>query len=581
MRTQKNLPEIPAQFGASPIATHPAMKDISGGADVIIVDSSVHSPFLAEASLVAIAVSGGASHILHYVNPAFCRLFGKSHPEFLGRPFPDVVPEGASVTAGLLLDRVFRSGEAESLTDDTLVPQQPDGEVPSWSYTVWPLLDRWGRPIGLVTQVSHTANRVPASNEAYAVMLTANQQLVLAALHESERSEALLLADRAKDEFLAMLAHELRNPLAAIRTGVYLVSQRAGSAAPELQPDCALIERQIGHLARLLDDLLDVSRITSGKIELRMEQMDLLRVVEQAIVTTAPLMASRRHEFTATWPPEAVCVDGDPARMEQILTNLLQNAGKYTDPGGRIWITIETDHEIHTNPSSLSGAGEAVIRVRDTGIGIAPEALPHIFDLFVQTDRSLDRSQGGLGIGLTLVRRLVQMHGGSVVAHSAGRGQGSEFVVRLPMQEATQDVSVITVAPSAPEMSAPAAGARVLVVDDNVEGAEVLGSVLELWGYEVEIVYSGKDAIRVAAAAPPEIILLDIGLPEMNGYEVARTLRTQPSLNETLLVAVTGYGQETDRGHSLDAGFDHHLTKPVNLDQLRATISARSGRAAP
>ncbi|MDQ2730983.1 MAG: PAS domain-containing sensor histidine kinase, partial [Armatimonadota bacterium] len=431
------------------------MKGMSGSNGVVFIDSSVHSPFLAEDSAVAIAVSDGETHILHYVNPAFCQLFGSAAPEFVGRPFPEVVPEGVTVIIEMLLDRVFSSGEAESLADDSFVahPGSPSQtQAPYWSYTVWPLLDPWGRPIGLVTQISHATQRLPATPESYSVMLTANQQLVLAAIHESERAEMLLLADRTKDEFLAMLAHELRNPLAAIRTGVYLVSQRAGNVAPALAPDCALIERQIGHLARLLDDLLDVSRISSGKIDLRKERMDLMRVVQHAVLTTSPLMVSRGHELTATVPPKPVCVDGDPARLEQVLTNLLQNAGKYTDPGGHIWLTIETVDAPWTNPSQPAKAGEVVIRVRDTGIGIAPETLPHIFDLFVQTDRSLDRSQGGLGIGLTLVRRLVEMHGGSVVAHSDGRGQGSEFVVRLPLLETAEDFLPAPVAPVYPEV---------------------------------------------------------------------------------------------------------------------------------
>ncbi|HET6387575.1 MAG TPA: ATP-binding protein, partial [Armatimonadota bacterium] len=406
----------------------------------IIIGTHVSSPFLAEASLTAIAVSEGPAHVLQYVNPAFCRLYGRTAPEFLGRPFPEVIRDRGTADAAPLLDRVFRGAEAEYLTDEAASDDSvPGSRGASWHYTVWPLLDQTGHPIGLVTQVSNVAAHVPSADEAYVVMRTANQQLLLAALREGERSETLVLADRAKDEFLAMLAHELRNPLAAIRTGVYLVSQHAGRAAAEIHQECDLIERQIRHLARLLDDLLDVSRITQGKINLRMERIDIVPVAQHAIRTIQPLADATPHELSVDLPSEPVWVDADPDRMEQVIVNLLHNAVKYTNPGGRIWLRVGTQQNAADGGAPSAGDGDAVIRVRDTGIGISPENLSNIFDLFVQTDRSFDRSQGGLGIGLTLVRRMIEMHGGSVVAESDGIGRGSEFVVRLPLQKAVEN----------------------------------------------------------------------------------------------------------------------------------------------
>jgi signal transduction histidine kinase len=370
-------------------------------------------------------------------------------------------------------------------------------------------------------------------------------------------------ADHRKDEFLAMLAHELRNPLAPIRNAVY-VMRLLGSDRPEVERARDVIDRQLQHLARLVDDLLDVSRITRGKIQLQLESIDVAVAVANAVETTRPLIEARKHELILSLPQEPVRVRADLARLAQILANLLNNAAKYTEEGGRIWLTVEQE------------GSEVVFRVRDTGAGISPEMLSRVFDLFTQADQSLDRSQGGLGIGLTLVHRLVELHHGSVEGFSQGPGQGSEFIVRLPALggELSQEMAGNGGA------TAPGTGTRcrVLVVEDNIDAAECLALVVRLDGHEVRTVYDGLAALQVAEAFRPEIILLDLGLPKMDGYEVARRLRDQPGGNGLLLVAVTGHGQEEDRLRACQAGFDYHLIKPVDPEMLRRVIASRTGR---
>jgi CheY-like chemotaxis protein len=317
-----------------------------------------------------------------------------------------------------------------------------------------------------------------------------------------------------------------------------------------------VVDRQVRHLTRLVDDLLDVSRITRGKIRLQLAPLDVAGPVSAAVETSRPLIESRGHEFHLSLPPERVCVKADAARLSQVLSNLLNNAAKYTDQGGHIWLTVERD------------GGDVVFRVRDTGPGIPADVLPRIFDLFTQADQSLDRSQGGLGIGLTLVRRLVEMHGGSVQALSPG--QGSEFIVRLP---ALTDAHP-TPAPSNGEAARPAGGGhrRILVVDDNADSADTLAMLARLDGHEVWTAHTGAAALEAARAVRPEVVLLDIGLPGMDGYEVARRLRDGAAGGPLLLAAVTGYGQEADRNRSRQAGFDMHLVKPVEPEVLRRLL---------
>jgi len=374
--------------------------------------------------------------------------------------------------------------------------------------------------------------------------------------------EAAESANRAKDEFLAMLGHELRNPLSPILTALQLMKLQGPEGSERAR---AIIERQVNHLTRLVDDLLDVSRITRGKVELRTEVVEMADVVAKAIEMASPLLEQRAHTLTVDMSRFGLCVDGDPVRLSQVVSNLLTNAAKYTPPGGHI--TVRAEH----------AEGEVVLRVRDTGIGIAPEVLPHIFDLFVQERQAIDRSQGGLGLGLAIVRNLIERHGGSVLAHSEGLGRGSEFVVRLPGVAQPCDLAGPLAAPEGgPELVYRAGVSRILVVDDNEDAAEMLVDALTRKGYETRVAYDAPTALRVAAAFSPDIAFLDIGLPVMDGYELAAHLRKIPGLSGLRLIAVTGYGQESDHRKSLEAGFDHHLVKPVDVAAIEAVVTARS-----
>jgi signal transduction histidine kinase/CheY-like chemotaxis protein len=372
--------------------------------------------------------------------------------------------------------------------------------------------------------------------------------------------EGLREANRRKDEFLATLAHELRNPLAPIKNSLQILKMaRLDRATAERTR--GIMERQVYHLVRLVDDLLDVSRVMRGKVELRMEPVELATVVARAVETAQPLIETQGHELTIHLPAESLPLEADPVRLAQVVANLLTNAAKYTEPGGRITLTARREGD------------RAVLSVRDTGIGIAPDMLPKVFDLFVQVDHATTKTQGGLGIGLTLVKNLVEMHQGEVEARSAGLGQGSEFVVRLPLSTRTQPETNNQERDGRRESGLPA-GHRLLVVDDNQDAGESLAMLLRLKGHEVRIVSDGCSALEVVKEYPPELIFLDIGMPGMDGYEVARRLRQQPGLESVRLVALTGWGQPEDRRRSKAAGFDSHLVKPPELKDLDALLTA-------
>jgi PAS domain S-box-containing protein len=374
-----------------------------------------------------------------------------------------------------------------------------------------------------------------------------------------QRLEDLAEADQQKNAFLAMLAHELRNPLAPMRNALYLMKMpEAGGGMVTQARD--MMERQLHCLVRLVDDLLDVSRIIRSKIELKKEPVDLAVAVARAVETAQPVIDAQGHRLAILLPAQPLWVEADLIRLAQVIANLLMNAAKYTDEAGRISLTVERDGEA------------AVVCVRDSGVGIPPELLPRIFDLFVQGDRSLARSQGGLGIGLTLVKRLVEMHGGGVTATSAGAGRGSEFTVRLPaLPEGRGGEGHGAMGVRAHVTDA--LRKRVLVVDDNVDAAESIAMILRVSGHDVRCVHDGPSALQAAKAYRPDVVVLDIGLPGMSGYHVARQLREQPEFRRTPLVAMTGYGQEEDHRLSQEAGFDHHLTKPVDPDALQAFIA--------
>lgn len=368
-------------------------------------------------------------------------------------------------------------------------------------------------------------------------------------------NDELRRADRQKDEFLAMLAHELRNPLAAI-ANIVPVLARSPANDEAFDRKMAILNRQTHALSALVDDLLDVSRITRGRIELRLQRVDLAEVVSRAVDSMREAAADARQELRAELPQGSVPVEGDPVRLEQIVVNLLTNATRYTPVGGRITVSLRT----HGTTAELL--------VEDTGIGLAPDALERIFGMFAQAASSSRESQGGLGIGLTIVRSLVELHGGTVTAGSAGLGQGAEFSVSLPLAAPAESPPR-----PAPEPAA-RGGKRILVVDDSVDVAEALAARLRLKGHEVTMAHDGRSALLLAQQTPPEVILLDIGMPGMNGYELARRFRQQPSLRTTALAAITGYGQPQDRERARDAGFDAHFVKPVNIDALNAFILA-------
>jgi len=364
------------------------------------------------------------------------------------------------------------------------------------------------------------------------------------------------IANRTKDDFLAMLGHELRNPLSPILIALELMRLKGIGA---LKKEHAVIERQAQHLVRMVDDLLDVARIAQGKIALRPERGELARLVAQAVETVSPLLEERQHFLQVEVPETGMEVMADPLRFAQVLVNLLTNAAKYTNPGGRISVSAAIEQ------------GLAVVRVRDNGIGIAPDMLPQLFDKFVQERQALDRSRGGLGLGLAIARSIAALHGGSVTAASEGEGKGSEFVVRLPLVPAQ---SAPSVPPQPPSIgSGPCPRRRVLLVDDNPDVLEGLRTLLEVHGHQVETAADPAGALRASQHFSPDIAILDIGLPGMDGYELAAELRQQPGFASTHLVAMTGYGQPADHKRSHAAGFAAHLVKPVSASELYALLN--------
>ena len=405
------------------------------------------------------------------------------------------------------------------------------GQARWMAYKVLSLPDAAGRPVAIATVSQDVTERK---------QLEDNLRSLAADLSE---------ADRRKNEFLAMLAHELRNPLAPITNAARAL--RLGGDPETVRASADMLERQVGQMSRLVDDLLDMSRITRGRIELRKRRVDLASIIHQAVEAVRAQYTSMNHELTVTLPSRPLQLDADPARLAQVIGNLLNNACKFTDPGGHVWLSVEEESDT------------AIVRVRDNGIGIAAEHLPGLFEMFAQVDTSLERSRDGLGIGLTLVKTLVQMHGGSVDARSDGLGRGSEFTIRLPIAAALPEA-----VPTAPVAPLTAASRRVLIVDDNDDGAESLSVLLELAGHQTWKAHDGVEAVEATGRLRPDVVLLDIGLPRMNGYQACREIRKQPWGKMVVLIALTGWGQDEDRLQSRDAGFDAHMVKPVDHDRL-------------
>lgn len=364
--------------------------------------------------------------------------------------------------------------------------------------------------------------------------------------------------DRRKDEFLAMLAHELRNPLAPIGAASDLL-RLAHLDPARIRQTSEIIARQVKHMTSLIDDLLDASRVSRGLVKLKLSPIDARQLVSNAVEQVRPLVDARHHRLTVQTPPQTAMVHGDPKRLIQVITNLLNNAAKYSPEGGNLLLTMDVEPD------------RVVIRVTDDGIGMAPTVLEHVFELFTQAERTSDRSQGGLGIGLALVKSLIELHGGTVSATSAGIGKGSQFTVFLPrvmVKEVPDDPGKLV------RSAAPVKGRRMLVVDDNVDAAHMLAMLLQATGHETMVEHTAKSALERARTDVPEVCLLDIGLPDLDGNDLARQLRAQPETARSILIAITGYGQEQDRKRTAESGFDHHLVKPVDMEHLLDLLSA-------
>src|SRR5262245_26391273 len=509
----------------------------------------------------AIVTSGADFGNIQLYNPQAGALEIVAHrgfrPDFLAYFRRVRVDEGSACA------QAMRSGQRIILEDVELDPAfEPHRRIAAAAgyraVQSTPLKSRNGSVLGMLSTHFRLPQRVSERNQR---LLDLYARHAADLIERLRTEEALIEADRRKDEFLAVLAHELRNPLAPVRNAVAVMRLRDVDD-PNLRWARDIIDRQVQQMTRLVDDLLDVSRITRGKVKLQKESVDLAAVVARAVEISRPLIDARRHGLAVTLPPEPVRLEADATRLAQVVANLLNNAAKYTEEQGLIWLTVERD------------GGEAVVRVRDTGVGIPAEMLAQVFDLFTQVAHSEDRSQGGLGIGLTLARSLVEMHGGSVRAHSDGPGQGSEFVVRLPLlAELRSEASGPGVNGRLVESSA----RRILVVEDNVDAADSLAMLLRLLGNDVRTAHDGPAALAAARAYRPDVVLLDLGLPRMSGYEVCRRLREEHFANGPLVVALTGYGQDEDRRRTREAGFDRHLVKPVNPEELREVLAEGHG----
>jgi PAS domain S-box-containing protein len=479
----------------------------------------------------AVIATDGRGHVT-FTNPVARSLTGWEDAEAVGKNLEDIFQIVSETTREPIenpVARVLREGMVIGLGNHTTLIARDGSECP---------IDDSAAPI----RIGHE----PISGVV----------LVFRDVTERRRAEAAAReAERRKDAFLAMLAHELRNPLAAIKSALTL-SQRTDS---QEQLDWArdVTERQVGHLSRMVDDLLDVSRFNQGKIHLRRELIDVASILRCAEQAALPLIRERNHCLSVSCEPASLLIEADPTRLEQILVNLLTNAAKYSEAGGRIWLSAGLEGE------------EVVFRLRDTGVGISEDLLENMFDLFVQGDRSLARSEGGLGIGLTLVQALSRLHGGTITASSAGVGKGSEFMVRLPAWKPTMiPVESVQTPGLIPEVEVSPRNLRILVVDDNVDTARGLARLLKHIGHAVEVAHDGPSAIEIARTLLPDSVLLDIGLPGMDGYKVAEQLRSEACGKDAVVIAVSGYGQDEDRRRSMAAGCNHHMTKPVDFDDL-------------
>ena len=504
--------------------------------DQRVRDQQFYTRSLIESNIDAL-ITTDPRGIISDVNKQMEELTGCTRDELIGAPFKDYFTNPDRAEAGIKM--VLAEGK---VTDYELTARARNGQETVVSYNAKTFYDRDRKLQGVFAAARDVTER--------------------SHLEQQTRLQAVELSDlhRRKDEFLAMLSHELRSPLAPIANAVQMLGLQKGNESEMQKQAREIIERQAGQLQHLVDDLLEVSRITTGMVQLRRTTVKIGEIVNGAVETVRPLLDARQHCITVSVPDQPIWLHADAARLEQVVVNLLTNAAKYTNKGGQVWLTVQTE------------PNECVIRVRDTGVGITPDLLPCIFELFTQAERSLDRSQGGLGIGLALVQRLTELHGGHVEVHSTLR-QGSEFVVRLPLEST---VLASTAAVTTEASSASTRPLRILMVDDNVDTVLSFSVLLTELGHDVQTANDGPEGVRVAIEYQPDVVLLDIGLPGLNGCEVAKQIRRQPSLKNVAMVALTGYGQESDRQASIEAGFNHHLIKPARLVQLQQILASVS-----
>ena len=500
--------------------------------DQAVRDQQFYTRSLIESNIDALMTTDPRG-IITDVNKQMEALTGSTRDELIGAPFKDYFTDPDRAEAGI--KRVLGEGK---VTDYELTARARNGKETVVSYNATTFHDRERKLRGVFAAARDVTER-------------------------KRYEQSLQEADRRKNEFLAMLAHELRNPLAPMRNALQIMRLTASREVPgpedeAIQSASAMMERQVSQMVRLVDDLLDVSRISRGRIELRRGRTELASAIHHAVEAARPSYKSMDHTLIVTLPPEPMFLNADPTRLAQVLGNLLSNACKYTPRGGRMRLTVERD------------ADQTVIKLQDNGIGIAARELPRIFEMFVQIDTSLERSVSGLGIGLTLVKSLVEMHQGTVHVHSAGVGYGSEFVVRLPiMVEPPQSPAPVLAVVRTPRKNS----RRVLVVDDNQDSASSLAGLLNLMGHRTQTASDGQEAVAAALTFQPEVVLLDIGLPILNGYDACRQIRAQPDGKRILMIALTGWGQDDDRRKSKDAGFDAHLVKPVDHEELMKLLA--------
>lgn len=539
---------ITALAHANPI--HDESGKLLGAVNVLVDISDRKSADEAQALLAAIVDSSDDAIVSKTLegrvlswNSGAERIFGYQAEEMVGSLITRIIPDDRQHEERMILTRLSRG---ERIEHYETVRRTKDGRLIDVSLTVSPVRDSSGRIIA----ASKVARDITARKESDRALVALKDKL-------AEQYAELQEADRRKDEFLAVLAHELRSPLAPICNSLHLL-RLSEDVAPVVEHVRPIMERQVNNMVRLVDDLLEISRISRGKIELRKEPVDLLTVIGSAVETVRPLMEAGGHQLAVSLSPKPILLEADPVRIAQVISNLLNNAAKYTPTGGQVWL------------SAHSEGGQAAISVRDTGVGIPEDMLGHIFDMFAQIERARTDTQGGLGIGLTLAKRLVEMHGGAIEAHSTGLGQGSELIVRLPVMRTVAET------PSRrPYLGKPALPSRrILVVDDEVTSAWTLGKLLEAIGQKVSVVHDAAAALVKARQERPEVIISDIGMPLTDGYELARSLRQEPELAGTLLVALTGYGRDSDKRCAKQAGFDRHLVKPVRLDSLYEMLAA-------